>query len=235
MDFWDYVIKVNKERYYLIPEGSATINPNELWKCPYRIGLSKRRRYPPKDDNFPYLRFAVGKWIEEGIVDLVKRAGLFVAGEELTHRGIWDLQFSGVSELIIRDLDNELAVVEIKTVDYFLRQKVPYDSHILQLKAYCYLFNIKRGYLLYIVKGGFDVQEDPIRFRFDFKEAELAEIQEKIKLIRSQLYIKPSQASEQCIKCEYRSLACLHLESQIKLIEEERKLRKRKRRDKFDS
>ncbi len=202
------VMEINRERYYKFRHGSATINPSELWMCPYRVKYNKLTLMKDvgQDEVFPMITFAMGKWIEEGIREFIKRAGFFYANGDLMKTGDWFTRLSGEPDTAIIDTDGQLALLEQKTVIWYMEKQIPYPAHILQLKAYQYLHNIKRGYLLYFVKG--KREGEVLRlFEDELTQADIADIESRIRRIREVIneHGKPVvlPVSEECIRCPY--------------------------------
>jgi len=226
-DWWQLVKRKTFEAERVVPKSRATISPSELWMCMRRLELRILGKETPEE--YPILPFLIGKASEEAFGELLKRAGLYVTS--LVRSGDWESGISGESDYIIRDTNGENAIVEVKTVDFLLKSKIPFPSHIDQITCYQWLFGINRGYIVYLVKGGFI--KEPVIFKQDYDSERMQILYNKALTIRSRLdkrEITPFQLNEQCIKCPERNGFCIEYGNKIEKLERDIEKEKRKKR-----
>ena len=253
-----YVLREQYRRKNLLEskkKGRAHIHSSDLWKCPLRAKLEILGVYNDKIKAYAggeLLTYALGLGYEHEIVDMYKRAGLVVGTGEETRVGIFEDRLGGIPDIIvdlgeIRETDFQvprgtLALVEIKTMDFFLKGKfekgeAPYFSNELQLLSYMFMYGINNGYLIYFFKGGLMRDNCYREFKYYLTNQQLIEfIHTRVqKFLREWATLEP-KVNDQCSKCPFLELHCYNIVNSVKeavkaAIEAKRKATNEKARE----
>ena len=132
--------------------GASSLRPRQK-AClkMYQFAVLRTPRDPSKAD----LGLAVRLLRGTAMHDAVTRASRYADGKfepAVTGRN-WDLRIAGEADFLVRHgPDNELVVVELKTIDpdLFAFTNKPQDAHIYQVHAYMMLLGAKKAVVLYV-------------------------------------------------------------------------------------
>jgi len=166
-------------------KGKILLFVHELCECSNKRKM--RQRFPEIERAETYNpRFLVGELIEEALKKKFKSEGDNVYTKELNINGkIYVI--SGMIDII----DPETKIpIEVK-YQTFLQGK-PYEHHVLQLRLYMWLVNVKRGELLYVSPEGikFFIIQKPLT------DKEVIKLMEKEK--------SPRWPEWECCYCPYQ-------------------------------
>ncbi|MFC1629782.1 PD-(D/E)XK nuclease family protein [Patescibacteria group bacterium] len=176
-------------------------------KCP-RAVFFKFKKAPREKISARVLRlFEKGEYLHRNIINILIRLGIVVSSEiKIPAQEI----ISGRADVII-SLDNELYVVDIKSMNSMIFRKLtsPKEENVYQLQLYLHYFNIKKGILLYIDKDQQSIKEFLVNYDKGLVKSLIKDFQDlKTKIdsdtIPPQMLDYP--ANWQCRYCQFKEI-----------------------------